>query len=707
MLKFSTSGMYQWKSLVMLKLQENYAKRKQALTMGQSVKSGKCNEHRHEHHREQSKRGSTLMIDHHREQSKRGSTLMTDHHREPSKRGSALTITADHHEVSQHREPSRRSSNLMTFIPTDDEDDEDLNLIRDMMHNMTCASKRHAFNMWKIYAEQIYLFGHAINILQSSQVHSRTQEQINILSALLKHVHEPTTNVFNNLQRYELDKLSNEVGYHYVDSPNQTLIFLQNEPGFCAYIIVSGTVDLYNVHVDLQDDRLHHEMKGLLGKSISSNNILKLGTLHTSLKTGTIFGELSIISNKNKRRLSAVASPGALLFSITKSTYNEVLRVHRTAQEELTLIADLLHELPLLHHHSEKVIDQLAYKTKVHTYPSRSVIVTAGSNINCLLIIAKGEIKVYPADQKPQISIGRIPQLAVAQLARGMVIGEREIHKELKTYEMTYVSYSSCELIELELAAYQHDLHSVHLRKIGVIHDVQLTEKVLYNIHKNLHDKGKDVIKKSPVTSTSILPMNPILTRASGNGNTSNNRSQNSSTSNKNGTNQLMRSISDDSSVYSCDSNNSAVVNSPSSSFQSSMRTERYFQQKSTFEDEISLKSQVILSIRDDSARALATSSRPRDSPYSQSTTDAMSVMSPTLPMISRPQTSGLGPIHTGQLSFTGSTGNTDVSGLLNISLNRSLPTHKTFLIPKLSSQAVLFTKTRRRGRGSSRKGSS
>lgn len=352
---------------------------------------------------------------------------------------------------------------------------------------------RRAINRWKVYYEDRRVFDAGIIILQSSNQRFRSTKEIDGIKKLLLKVYEPTNDVFHNMQSNEIDRLCNDVSFHYVHD-SKSLLFLQNDHGHYACILVSGTVDLYHLHSKDQEQFISQEFKTLLGNSISDNSILKLGSFLTTLPTGSIFGELAVVSETNKgRACAAVASPGALILCIPARTYKDVLRRYRACQDEIIRGANLLRQLPLLCHHSDAKINQLVYGAVFHTFPSRSIIFTAGTDIRSLFVVGKGEVKAFSPGQYAVNS--RSLHLATAQLARGMVIGERELYKGFKTYEMTYVTITNCELLEIELHAYEHDLHAYHLQKTGLIHDALYREATLMKLHQSTQNNCKILIE--------------------------------------------------------------------------------------------------------------------------------------------------------------------------------------------------------------------
>jgi CRP-like cAMP-binding protein len=166
-------------------------------------------------------------------------------------------------------------------------------------------------------------------------------------------------------------------------------------------------------------------------------------------------------------------SPETLLLVMHADTYNTVLRQHHYRQKQLSSATSLLSELPLFKHLNYSKIASIAYTMKSQTYSGGSLIARNDQIINNVMLIASGQVKVYapatplsdPSDPLQKIIEKRIPKLAVAILGRGQIIGESEVHKGERTFQMTYESYSATtEVLELPATIFKENINSAEFR---------------------------------------------------------------------------------------------------------------------------------------------------------------------------------------------------------------------------------------------------
>jgi hypothetical protein len=186
-------------------------------------------------------------------------------------------------------------------------------------------------------------------------------------------------------------------------------------------------------------------------------------------------------TNKIRSCAAVAIDDDTLLLVMHADTYNAVLRQHHYRQKQLSSATALLSELPLFKHHIYSKIASVAYTMRSQTYSSQSVIVKAGDVINNVLLIASGSIKVYaPSGEEfffgnnssndenrlDKTVVKRLPRLAVAMLGRGQIIGEVEVHKNLRTFQMTYeASAASTEVLEIPLPVFKEALDAGDFRR--------------------------------------------------------------------------------------------------------------------------------------------------------------------------------------------------------------------------------------------------
>ena len=163
--------------------------------------------------------------------------------------------------------------------------------------------------------------------------------------------------------------------------------------------------------------------------------------------------------------------PNSILLIMHASTYNAVLRQHHYRQKQLSAATNLLSELPLFKSFAYSKLATIAYtvlynsamntaafyKTVIlhlnlsilrlaspfyqmtsQTYSAENTLARFGEPIKNVMLIVKGEVKVFAAPAQPsqlskdpnlgKLLMKRLPKLAVSLLGRGQIIGEMEVN---------------------------------------------------------------------------------------------------------------------------------------------------------------------------------------------------------------------------------------------------------------------------------------
>jgi CRP-like cAMP-binding protein len=262
-----------------------------------------------------------------------------------------------------------------------------------------------------------------------------------------------------------------------IDSVNvvgKSILFLQGDFGNVYYIIARGEVQLYlekSKDKEMEIGREFGNQRGVPYEGDFDNDIPNLGINIVTLKAGQGFGEFAILSTTGKLRMcAAVASTDdTFLFVLDAPTYNSVLRQHHYRSKQLTTCTALLQSLPIFNLYSYSKLSNIAYGMKSRMYSNGSILVKANSNLNIIMIVNTGHVKVIHPKKKiehdeewdgvrsaTETMEMRLPKLAHAILGRGSIIGQEEITTETNKYSMTYVSCShDCEVFEMPINLYK------------------------------------------------------------------------------------------------------------------------------------------------------------------------------------------------------------------------------------------------------------
>ena len=350
-------------------------------------------------------------------------------------------------------------------------------------------SKRKAIEKWKWiavhdshydanenkYSAQVDT---VIKMLSSSSIGNRTMAEKNVLKTFLLADQKPSFALFRKLSSYEMDKMCNEVDFH--SNKGRSIIFLQGDISDCSFIILRGRVDLFHEKNKDREKEILAEFSASRGKFVADSVCNHLGTLLKSLPIGSVFGEAST-SSGNLRSCSAIASPGTLVLVVFPGTYNDVLRKYRLSEDQLATACALLRELTFFQQFNYNKIMNIATTLRHRHFTAKTTIVEIGQDIKILYLIMAGAVKVFPFEID-KLSI-RKPNFAVAELGRGMIIGERELHKNINKFQMTYVCDTECELFEMDVQIYEENACSTKVRNSVDYMRAEQLEGMIYKQH--------------------------------------------------------------------------------------------------------------------------------------------------------------------------------------------------------------------------------
>lgn len=350
------------------------------------------------------------------------------------------------------------------------------------------SAKKRCFSQWRSEAELLTRAKEERDTMQqfidtmknSSRGHRSTMEKEVIRRFIVANLNcIPKT-----INMSEMDALCNELDF--VRHIGRQILFLQGDFGNVYYMIAKGTVGLYLEPSKDREMTIARQFGNLRGQPYNGTNLEleKLGINILNLPAGSGFGEYAILASTNKIRSCACVAmdPDSMLLIMHAETYNKVLRQHHYRQKQLSSATALLQELPLFRDYNYSRIASIAYTMKSQTYSTGSTIVSFGQVINNVLLVASGQVKVYAApnsddsDKSPvnMVIKKRIPKLAVAIWGRGQMIGESEVQKGLRTFQMTYeATGASVELLEMPATVFKEHMTSNDPRIMSMHRDLE------------------------------------------------------------------------------------------------------------------------------------------------------------------------------------------------------------------------------------------
>lgn len=237
--------------------------------------------------------------------------------------------------------------------------------------------------------------------------------------------------------RTPLDILINMSQYVILNSySNGELIFLQKEAGVTYFIVLNGSVDIYDTDVsrvipeDIYqqyiDIKFQNELNG--GTKIPELNpeapsrilgsIVQKSKYLTTIASGCSLGEIALVSTEGIRTASAVASQPTQLIAIHKTIYDPLIKKYNSMNVEYEERMKFCSKIDVLSDWNKDKLYHIAYWIEESIYPKGTYIISQSKPyIDKIDIIKEGEVEV----------ICRYPGLDTVELAirgRGSIIGE-------------------------------------------------------------------------------------------------------------------------------------------------------------------------------------------------------------------------------------------------------------------------------------------
>eukprot|EP01041_Mallomonas_annulata_P001347 gene1347-2597_t len=232
----------------------------------------------------------------------------------------------------------------------------------------------------------------AIEIFDDAIPYSRCEEELDCLKDLILTLSRIQP-IFSKLNPSQLQRLCEEL--HFQQITQKTLVFSQGTVGNAVYIVVYGKCDLFfeesperESHLllykpDTQDEKFQ---KGLLN----------IGKYMKTLTMGSIFGDLSAISQKlTTRSCTVIAKTGGLLLRIPIATYRTTLQEYRENEINVCNAAVMMSESMLFSHCLTSMILNTAYRMKYKQVPAKTILIQANDPTKSVYLIYSGEIKAF------------------------------------------------------------------------------------------------------------------------------------------------------------------------------------------------------------------------------------------------------------------------------------------------------------------------
>lgn len=282
------------------------------------------------------------------------------------------------------------------------------------------------------------------HIIQVHEPEKRTDEECKLIAKWLLDVEKenvkPSRRIFEKIPLSVLCEVGQYIKLQCYDSSE--LIFLQTETGVSFYVILSGSVEIYDTDIS-KIDREQHRMyvdgkirqelqlckkeantdpecpSKLLGTSVQKSKLL------TILPQGNTFGEIALLTNKTIRTASAVAQGYTELITITKPLYDRTIKKYQSSSLDFEEKLRFLPSVDVFSDWGANRWNHLAYWIEELVYPRGALILEEGVKGKYIGLIHSGECKLLC--HSPKESIHKGENIDICIIGPKNIIGEGSI----------------------------------------------------------------------------------------------------------------------------------------------------------------------------------------------------------------------------------------------------------------------------------------
>lgn len=310
-----------------------------------------------------------------------------------------------------------------------------------------------------IYTKSKQLIKYCYKILNRSEPHCRTEPEVKCLIKwiLLTETRRANNNIFSYLNHEDLEKVSQELILKTY-SPNE-LIFVHHERAQLMYLILSGTVDIFEVNfnkIDLKlrntfiEHNLVHAQKRIrkfgitdpdhpslvLGECIRNHHLLN------TLESGDVLGEIAFTYENGIYTAAALSNKKTELVSLSKSFFETVIKPYLSTKMQYNTVLKFLKTLDLFSDWKDGQLENLAFWFKLHSYPRQTTVVRRDSMITSFTIVMDGVVKLLSYGKNGVV-------LDLCLISSGSIMGEESLFELNKKSEYQAVSVTNVQILSM------------------------------------------------------------------------------------------------------------------------------------------------------------------------------------------------------------------------------------------------------------------
>ncbi|GAB1598565.1 uncharacterized protein LOC115231060, partial [Argonauta hians] len=231
-------------------------------------------------------------------------------------------------------------------------------------------------------------------------VQDRKEDDLNRIARLL----QKTSYTFRGIDKAATKNVVREA--KYISVPKRVVITQQGEQGNCFYIVVSGSVTVYQQkQLDTDDEPTNiigDDTIQSLDTSLAKDLEIKqyppnlhastFGNYVTTVEPGRIFGELALMSKDGARTATVVAIEGAELLHLGRQVYLNTLLDYHT--KELILKREFIDKSRLFRDWPQRQKTNFAVTVCYYKLPTGGCVVSQGDPLNGIHFLIKGQVKL-------------------------------------------------------------------------------------------------------------------------------------------------------------------------------------------------------------------------------------------------------------------------------------------------------------------------
>jgi len=226
-----------------------------------------------------------------------------------------------------------------------------------------------------------------------------------------------------------------------------TIIFVQGQPGSSYYVNFSGTIDILQHRHKERAEEILSTYEGKIFQPLGADfRRSELGILLCRIPEYKGFGELALVKGTSPRAGSALASVPSELLEVRGQLYEKTLKPYHIDQANIGVVFDAIFEHPLFVGLTGRALTNLAYQMRAIKFSIRNKICNEGDKIERAFLLTNGEVQEFTIQDGVQIK--------TSTKSKNAVIGGEDLLKGKRCFSHGYVAASPVDGYAIPLDAF-------------------------------------------------------------------------------------------------------------------------------------------------------------------------------------------------------------------------------------------------------------